>query len=57
MSRSGYSDDCEGSELAMWRGQVASAKRGKRGQRFFRELVAAQLAPAAEDTKREEDKP
>ena len=25
----------------MWRGQVASAVRGKRGQKFFRELVEA----------------
>jgi hypothetical protein len=25
----------------MWRGQVASASRGKRGQRFFRDLVGA----------------
>jgi len=39
MSRSGYSDDCD--NLAMWRGQVASASRGKRGQKFFRDLVAA----------------
>lgn len=38
MGRSGYSDDCE--NVAMWRGQVASAIRGKRGQIFFRELVA-----------------
>lgn len=41
MSRSGYSDDCEGSDLAMWRGVIASATRGKRGQKFFRDLVAA----------------
>lgn len=41
MSRSGYTDDCEGSELAMWRGVVASATRGKRGQVFFRDLVSA----------------
>ena len=41
MSRSGYSDECDGSELAMWRGVVASATRGKRGQRFFRDLAAA----------------
>jgi hypothetical protein len=41
VSRSGYSDDCEGSDLAMWRGTIASATRGKRGQRFFRDLVAA----------------
>lgn len=39
MSRSGYSDDCE--NVAMWRGMVASATRGKRGQAFFRALLAA----------------
>ena len=39
MSRSGYSDECE--NLAMWRGTVASATRGKRGQAFFRALVEA----------------
>lgn len=39
MSRSGYSYDNE--NIAMWRGMVASATRGKRGQRFFRELLAA----------------
>ena len=39
MSRSGYSDECE--NLAMWRGVVASATRGKRGQAFFRALVEA----------------
>lgn len=39
MSRSGYSEDGEG--LAMWRGVIASATRGKRGQAFFRDLVAA----------------
>jgi hypothetical protein len=39
MSRSGYSDDCE--HLAMWRGQVASATRGKRGQAFLKDLVDA----------------
>jgi len=39
MSRSGYTDS--GDNLAMWRGQVASATRGKRGQRFFRELLSA----------------
>ena len=41
MSRSGYTDECDGSDLAMWRGVVASATRGKRGQRFFRDLAAA----------------
>lgn len=39
MSRAGYSDDCE--YLALWRGQVASAIRGKRGQAFLRELLEA----------------
>lgn len=39
MGRSGYSYDCE--NMAMWRGQVASAIRGKRGQAFFRDLIAA----------------
>lgn len=43
MSRSGYSDayDMENWDLIRWRGQVASAIRGKRGQAFLRELVAA----------------
>jgi len=40
MSRSGYSDEWDKS-VAMWRGVIASASRGKRGQRFFRDLVAA----------------
>jgi hypothetical protein len=39
MSRHGYSDDCE--HVAMWRGVIASATRGKRGQAFFRALVEA----------------
>lgn len=41
MSRSNYSDDCDGWELIRWRGAVASAIRGKRGQQFLRELIAA----------------
>lgn len=41
MSRSGYSDSCEGWELIMWRGAVKSAIRGKRGQEFLRKLLAA----------------
>ena len=41
MSRSGYSDDCNGWELIMWRGAVASAIRGKRGQAFLREMLDA----------------
>lgn len=39
MSRSGYSDDCE--NVAMWRGAVASALRGRRGQAFLKEMLAA----------------
>lgn len=38
MSRSGYTDD---GYHALWRGQVASAMRGKRGQKFFRDLIDA----------------
>lgn len=39
MSRHGYSDNCE--NVAMWRGVIASASRGKRGQAFFRALLEA----------------
>lgn len=41
MSRSGYSDDysMENWSHIRWRGQVASAIRGKRGQAFLRELI------------------
>ncbi len=38
MSRSGYSDDCETWSLIRWRGAVASALRGRRGQEFLIEL-------------------
>ncbi|MDN7143806.1 hypothetical protein KC131_24470 [Pseudomonas sp. JQ170] len=38
MSRSGYSDDCDGWSLICWRGAVKSAIRGKRGQAFLVEL-------------------
>lgn len=41
MGRSGYSEDCDGWELIRWRGAVASAIRGKRGQAFLHELIAA----------------
>ena len=45
MSRSGYNDcdDGDGAEWGqvMWRGAVASAMRGKRGQAFLREMVEA----------------
>lgn len=42
MSRSGYSE-CDGDywDLIRWRGAVASALRGRRGQAFLREMLAA----------------
>ena len=39
--RCGYTDDDDDGSLAMWRGQVASAIRGRRGQTFLRDLIAA----------------
>lgn len=39
MSRSGYSDECENVQL--WRGNVERAIKGKKGQAFFKELLAA----------------
>lgn len=43
MSRSGYSDDWGDDNWSMicWRGTVASSIRGKRGQAFLRDLLAA----------------
>lgn len=42
MSRSGYVDDMDDQwALIRWRGAVASAIRGKRGQAFLREMLAA----------------
>jgi hypothetical protein len=45
MSRHGYTDDDYGDhhpwQLIRYRGQVASAIRGKRGQRLLRDMVAA----------------
>ncbi len=44
MSRSGYTDDydCEDNwQMIRWRGAVTSAMRGKRGQEFFKELLAS----------------
>lgn len=42
MSRSGYSDDFDDHrDIAMWRGAVASAIRGKRGQEFLKEMLFA----------------
>jgi hypothetical protein len=47
MSRSGYSDGCDQWSMIRWRGAVASAIRGARGQAFLRELAAALDAMAA----------
>ena len=41
MSQSNYVDDLDARELARWRGQVASATRGRRGQRLLREMLTA----------------
>lgn len=43
MSRSGYDEEgyCDGWDLIRWRGAVASALRGKRGQSFLKEMLAA----------------
>lgn len=42
MSRSGYSDDGDNQwSFICWRGAVASALRGKRGQAFLNEMMAA----------------
>lgn len=41
MSRAGYTDDMDSNwAMIIWRGQVASALRGKRGQAFLKELLA-----------------
>ena len=41
MSRSGYCDDLDPLDLGRWRAQVASAIRGKRGQKLLKELLTA----------------
>ena len=41
MSRSGYHDGIDQWDLIRWRGAVASAIRGKRGQAFLREMLDA----------------
>jgi len=40
MSRSGYTDELDPQALAMYRGQVASAIRGRRGQQLLRDMLA-----------------
>lgn len=54
MSRSGYSDDCDGWALICWRGAVTSAIRGKRGQAFLLEMAAALDAMPEKSLIREE---
>jgi hypothetical protein len=39
MSRSGYSEGCD--NLGLYRQAVANASNGKRGQKFFQELIEA----------------
>jgi len=41
MSRSGYVDDLDEWAMIKWRGQVASAIKGKRGQKLLRDLIEA----------------
>ncbi len=42
MSRSGYTDDYDDDgTINLYRGNIRRATNGKRGQRFFRDLVAA----------------
>ena len=41
MSRSGYSEDGDYEYFPLYRGQVANAIRGKRGQQFLRDLIDA----------------
>lgn len=42
MRRSGYTDDEDSNgQFAMWRGQVNSAIRGKRGQNLLRDMLTA----------------
>lgn len=43
MSRSGYDEDADWDDTSIWlyRGAVASALKGKRGQAFLKEMIAA----------------
>ncbi len=41
MSRSGYVDGIDQWDLIRWRGAVSSALRGRRGQAFLHEMLAA----------------
>lgn len=54
MSRSGYGEDYESWSLIRWRGQVASAIRGKRGQRLLLDLYRALDAMPVKELIKEE---
>ncbi len=54
MSRSGYTDDGDNWGLIKWRGMVASATRGKRGQKLFIELAEAMDAMPVKELVRNE---
>lgn len=54
MSRAGYSEDADGWKLIRWRGAVASAIRGARGQSFLREMLTALDALAEKELIRNE---
>ena len=41
MSRAQYGEDIDGWDLIRWRGAVAKAIKGKRGQAFLREMLIA----------------
>lgn len=41
MSRSNYSDECDGWALIRWRGAVNKAIKGARGQQLLKEMLAA----------------
>lgn len=41
MSRSGYNEDCNEWDLIRWRGAVNQAIKGRRGQAFLKEMLAA----------------
>lgn len=53
MGRSGYTEDCDGPEL--WRGIVANAMKGRRTQRFLRELRDTLDAMAVKELVQSED--
>ena len=52
MSRSGYSDEGDNWSMIRWRGAVAAAIRGKRGQEFLREALSVLDAMPAKELAR-----